>query len=127
VHTIALPTRWTDFDALGHLTHVAYPVFFDEARDAFLTKAVGTFEEWPTVVAHIELDYRRELQHPTPEVVVRTRVAEIGRTSITFEQELLGPDGDVATTERSVVVAWDEKTRGPREIEATERKRLEAA
>src|SRR4029077_10004026 len=122
-HTISLATRWTDFDALGHLTHVAYPAFFDEARDAFLTETVGTFEAWPTVVARIEVDYRRELKHPTPEVTIRTRVVTIGRTSVTFEQELLGPDGQVATMERSVVVAWDEAARGPREIGPTDRKR----
>jgi acyl-CoA thioester hydrolase len=127
VHTITLATRWTDFDALGHVTHVAYPVFFDEARDAFLTKTVGAFEEWPNVVAHIEIDYRRELRRPTPEVTVRTRVAEIGRTSITFEQEVAGPDGEISAAERSVVVAWNEGTREPREIGADDRKHLLAA
>jgi acyl-CoA thioester hydrolase len=124
VHTITLATRWTDFDALGHITHVAYPAFFDEARDAFLTSTVGAFEEWPTVVAHIGVDYRRELRYPTPEVVVRTRVAEVGRTSVTFEQEVVGPDGEVAASERSVVVAWDEHARGAREIGTGDRARL---
>jgi acyl-CoA thioester hydrolase len=127
VHTISLPTRWTDFDALGHLTHVAYPSFFDEARDAFLTTAVGTFEDWPTVVVHIAIDYKRELRHPTPEVVVQTRVANVGRTSVTFEQEIAGPDGVIAATEHSVVVAWDGAKRRQREIGADDRTRLETA
>jgi acyl-CoA thioester hydrolase len=124
VHTITLATRWTDFDALGHITDVAYPAFCDEARDAFLASTVGSFEEWPTVVAHIGIDYRRELRYPTPEVLVRTRVAEIGRTSVSFEQEVVGPDGEVAARERSVVVAWDESARGPREIGGEDRRRL---
>ena len=124
MHTITLATRWTDFDALGHITHVSYPSYCDEARDAFLTSTVGTFEEWPTVVAHIGIDYRRELRYPTPEVVVRTRVAETGRTSVTFEQEVVGPDGEVAARERSVVVAWDETARAPRGISAEDRARL---
>jgi acyl-CoA thioester hydrolase len=127
VHTITLATRWTDFDALGHITHVAYPVFFDEARDAFLTETVGAFEDWPTVVAHIGIDYRRELRRPTPDVTVRTRVAEIGRTSVTFEQEVVGPDGEIAATERSVVVAWNQSERGPRELGTDDRARLLAA
>jgi acyl-CoA thioester hydrolase len=127
VHTISLPTRWTDFDALGHITHVAYPAFFDEARDAFLTATVGSFEDWPTVVAHIEIDYRRELPHPTPEVVVRTRVTGVGHTSVSFEQEVVGPDGQIAATESSVVVAWDRSKREPRELGSDDRARLEAA
>ena len=37
MHETRLQTRWTDFDTLGHITHAAYPVYFDEARDAFLS------------------------------------------------------------------------------------------
>ena len=57
-HRIA--TRWTDFDALGHLTHAAYPVFLDEARDAYLRATVGSFTEWPNVIVHLAVDFRRE-------------------------------------------------------------------
>jgi len=116
MHEVRIRTRWTDFDALGHITHAAYPVFLDEARDAYLTEAVGSFDEWPWVVAHVSIDYRRELRLPTREVVVRTSVAETGRTSVTFEQQVLGPDGTCAIEARSVVVAWDEVARGPREL-----------
>src|SRR6476620_5438463 len=58
VHELRLQTRWTDFDALGHVTHAAYPVYLDEARDAYLTETVGSFAEWPCVVAHVSIDYR---------------------------------------------------------------------
>lgn len=119
-----LDTRWTDFDALGHVTHAAYPVYFDEARDRFLQAAVGAFAEWPYVVAHISIDYRREIRYPAPSVVVRTRVAEVGRTSVTFEQEVVAPDGAVAAAARSVVVAWDEEARGARPVGDEERRRL---
>lgn len=121
---VELQTRWTDFDALGHVTHAAYPVFLDEARDRFLESEVGSFEQWPYVVARIEVDYRREIRMPARSVVVRTHVAEVGRTSVTFEQELRGPDGEVAVTARSVVVAWDETTRSARPIEEQLRSRL---
>jgi acyl-CoA thioester hydrolase len=116
MHETRLHTRWTDFDALGHITQAAYPVFLDEARDAYLTAAVGPFAEWPNVVAHVSIDFRGELRHPTPEVVVTTRLVEVGRTSVTFEQEVLGPGGEVAASSRSVVVAWDPQTRAPRAI-----------
>jgi acyl-CoA thioester hydrolase len=126
VQELQIPTRWTDFDALGHLTHAAYPVFLDEARDAFLTAAVGPFADWPNVIAHLSVDYRREIRHPARSVVVRTRVAEVGRTSVTFEQEVLAPDGEVAATARAVVVAWDEQTRQGREIADRDRAALES-
>jgi acyl-CoA thioester hydrolase len=124
VHETRLQTRWTDFDALGHLTHVAYPVLLDEARDSFLASRIGSFAEWPSVIAHLSVDYRREIAHPAPELVVRTRVAEVGRTSVTFEQEVVGPDGAVAASSRSVLVAWDAGTRGARAIADDERSKL---
>ena len=127
MHELRIPTRWTDFDALGHVTHAAYPVFLDEARDAFLTAAIGPFAEWPWVVAHVSIDYRQELRHPTREVIVRTAVSEIGRTSVTFAQQILGPGGEHAVDARSVVVAWDEDARSPRELAAEDANRLRSA
>jgi acyl-CoA thioester hydrolase len=124
VHEHRLQTRWTDFDALGHVTHVAYPVFFDEARDAFMTEAVGGFERWPSVVAHISIDHRSELRHPLAEVVVRTRVVALGRTSVTFEQAALAPGDSVAATCRSVIVAWDSDARKPRALTDADRAAL---
>jgi YbgC/YbaW family acyl-CoA thioester hydrolase len=121
-----IQTRWTDFDALSHITHAAYPVYLDEARDSYLASTVGSFTDWPCVVAHVSIDYRKEIRYPAPEVLVRTRVSEVGRTSVTFEQEVLDPDGEVSATARSVMVAWDPDTREPREISETERTELAA-
>lgn len=124
VHEHRIQTRWTDFDALGHVTHVAYPVFFDEARDAFATATVGGFEQWPSVVAHLSIDHRAELRHPLRELVVRTRVVEVGRTSVTFEQEVVTRDGETAATARCVVVAWDRAARRPQAVSDTARAAL---
>ena len=124
VHETRLQTRWTDFDALGHITHAAYPVYLDEARDRFLTATVGSFDEFAWVIAHISIDYEREIRHPAEEVVVRTRVAEVGRTSLTFEHEVVAPGGEVAATSRAVLVAWDGDARAARVISDDERAKL---
>jgi YbgC/YbaW family acyl-CoA thioester hydrolase len=121
VHETRLQTRWTDFDALGHITHAAYPVYLDEARDAVLTSTVGPFTEFAWVIAHTSIDYKREIVQGVREVVVRSRIADVGRTSITFEQEVVGPDGELAAACTSVLVAWDRETRAARPIEAEER------
>lgn len=124
MHETCIQTRWTDFDALGHVTHVAYPVILDEARDAFLSSSVGSFNDWPSVIVHLSVDYKREIAHPAPELVVRTRITDVGRTSVTFEQEILAPDGAVAATSRSVLVAWDADARSSRAISDDERAKL---
>jgi acyl-CoA thioester hydrolase len=121
VHETRVQTRWTDFDALGHITHAAYPVYLDEARDAVLSSTVGPFAEFAWVIAHVSIDYKREILQGAREVVVRSRVAEVGRTSITFEQDVLGPGGEVAAACRSVLVAWDREARAARPLDERER------
>lgn len=120
-HEHRIQTRWTDFDALGHLTHSVVFDYLDEARDALLTALVGSFDDWPTVVAHVEADYRREVARGARELVVRTRIAEVGHSSVAFAQELLGPDGEVAVDSASVLVAFDPEARTPRPIDERER------
>jgi acyl-CoA thioester hydrolase len=124
VHETRLQTRWTDFDTLGHITHAAYPVYLDEARDAVLTATVGPFTEFAWVIAHVSIDYKREIVQGAREVIVRSRIAEVGRTSISFEQDVLGPDGEVAAACKSVLVAWDREARAARPIDERERAAL---
>ena len=124
VHETRLQTRWTDFDTLGHITHAVYPVYLDEARDAVLTATVGPFTEFAWVIAHVSIDYKREIVQGAREVVVRSRIADVGRTSITFEQEVVGPDGEIAAACTSVLVAWDRDARAARPIEDGERELL---
>jgi acyl-CoA thioester hydrolase len=120
MHELRITTRWNDFDALGHLNHAVYHVYCDEARDAALRATVGDFEAWPNVVVHASMDYRREISLGTREVLVRTRIVEIGRSSVRFEHDV----ADGAATAAAVLVAWDPQTRRSREITAAERDRL---
>ena len=119
-----LATRWPDFDALGHLNHAAYHVYLDEARDDVLRQTVGDFSAWPNVLVHASIDYVREIRVGTREVVIRTRIVDVGRSSVRFEQELLTPGGDVAATAAAVLAAWDAAARRSRTIGADERARL---
>ncbi|HET7571219.1 MAG TPA: acyl-CoA thioesterase [Gaiellaceae bacterium] len=125
VYETRVAARWTDFDALGHLTHSVVFAYLDEARDAVLTPLVGDFEAWPSVVARVAADFRREVPRGPRELTVRTRVVSVGRTSVRMEQELLGADGEVAVEAEAVVVAFDPETRRPRELTPAERARLD--
>jgi acyl-CoA thioester hydrolase len=120
MHEHRIQTRWSDFDALGHVTASAYPIFFDEARDACLTDSVGGFAQFPSVLVHLSIDYRREIPAPARELVVRSRIAAVGTTSVTFEQEVV-VDDEVRATSRSVLVAWDGTARAARAITDDER------
>ncbi|MDX6485933.1 MAG: acyl-CoA thioester hydrolase [Gaiellaceae bacterium] len=121
---VRIQTRWPDFDGLGHLNHAVYHVYLDEGRDAALRATVGPFDTFPNVLAHASIDYKSEIRVGTREVVVRTRIAEVGRSSIRFEQTVLTPAGDVAASAASVLVAWDSDARSSRPITDDERRSL---
>lgn len=123
---LRIPTRWPDFDALGHLNHAAYHVFLDEARDDALRRTVGGFDTFPNVVAHVSIDYRSEIERGAREVVVLTRIAGAGTSSVRFEQTVLAPGGTVAAEAQAVLVAWDEAARRSRPLTESERHALEA-
>jgi YbgC/YbaW family acyl-CoA thioester hydrolase len=120
-YELTIATRWPDFDALGHLNHAVYHVYLDEARDDALRKTVGDFNHWPNVVVHASIDYRSEVPLGTREVTVRTRITNVGRSSVHFEQTLLTPNDELAADARAVLVAWDPTTRRSREISDDER------
>ena len=120
-----IQTRWTDFDALGHLNHAVYHVYLDEARDEALRSTVGDFNVWPNVVVHASIDYRQEIALGVREILVRTRIAEIGRSSVRFVQTIVTPDGGLAAEAEAVLVAWAPQTRRSREITAAERTALD--
>lgn len=58
------------------------------------------------------------------EILVRTRIVDVGRTSVSFEQALLGEDGEAAVEAETVLVAWDPETRRSRAITEDERAAL---
>ena len=58
------------------------------------------------------------------EIIVRTQITEVGRSSARFKQTVSTPDGEIAAEAEAVLVAWDPEARRSREITQTERERL---
>jgi acyl-CoA thioesterase FadM len=79
------------------------------------------------VLAHVSIDYRAEIRSGVGEVVVRSRVVEVGRSSVRFEQSVLTADGEVAAEATAVLVAWDAEARRSRPITDDERRSLAQA
>ena len=119
-----IPLRWRDLDELGHLNQAVYHELLEEGRGALFARLKG--HGFPFVLARIELDYRHEVRKDDGSVVLTTRVAAVGRTSVTLEERIELPDGTVAAEGRAVLVAWDPEARRSRELSAEERSALEA-
>lgn len=123
VHATPVPVRFGDTDRFGHVNNAAYATYVETARIALIT-SLG-YPLGGMILAHLAIDYRRQLHVGDP-LVVLSRVASIGRTSIRLMHALVRPDDarlahgpgrDVALAEAptgdriadvaSVIVAFD--------------------
>lgn len=121
---IELPLRNRDLDALGHVNQAVFHELLEEARGAFFRATLPDLPFTGYVLAHVELDYRREVRIEDRYVIGECRVAGLGRSRVELENRLLLPDGTVAVEGRAVLVAWDEESRRSRELTQGEREAL---
>jgi acyl-CoA thioester hydrolase len=119
-HTVRVALRWRDIDMLGHLNQSVYHELLEEARVAFMSdliertgldRAYGGF-----VLAHVDLDHHAEVRKDHGAVDVVVRLASVGTSSIRLAHEIRLPDGRVAASGGTVLVAWDPTSRGKRTL-----------
>lgn len=117
--------RFADLDLLGHVNNVAFTVYAESGRAAFMHKTgfwvPGSMRQ--NVIVRLELDYRRELLYPG-EVRVGLRVLKIGTSSFTLGQGLFSGDDCVATAV-VVIVRMDSRTRRATPLNGEERAGLQ--
>jgi acyl-CoA thioester hydrolase len=121
---VELPLRHRDMDALGHVNQAVYHELLEEVRAAYFRRALPDLPFTGYVLAHVELDYRREVCIEDRYLIGECRVASLGRSRVELENRLVLADGNVAVEGRAVLVAWDEKTRRSRELTENERRAL---
>jgi len=117
--------RWRDTDAIGHVNHVVFLTYLEEARDALYAQVIG--REPIYVVARLEIDFRAEVRHEDRRVTVRIEVERVGTTSLVTRETIVGPSGEVVAQARAITVRWDADRREPVPFNDTERARLTAA
>lgn len=90
--------RFADLDLLGHVNNKAFLTYAESGRAAFMmhTGLWIPHGKRQNVLAHLEMDYRRELHYPG-EVRVGIRVVKIGTTSLTLGVGLFAADYCAAT------------------------------
>ncbi len=122
---LEVPVRWRDTDALGHVNHVVFLTYLEEARDAFYAQIMGSDPIY--VVVRLEVDWRAEVRHADRRVKVQLAVEQLGTTSLTTRETVLTAAGEVAAQARVVTVRWDLDSRRPVPFSPAERARLNAA
>ena len=113
-----LEVRFRDCDPMGHVNNAVYLTYLEQARFAHWRALWGfSLEDLPAgspgvILAHAEIDYRRPVR--SGELLeVRIGVAAIGRTSFTYDYEVVDSSGGIVATARTVQVMYDYSTHKP--------------
>ena len=108
VHTMTLPMRWGDMDAMGHINNTLYFRYMEIARLEWMAVAgipVNPKGEGP-VVANAFCNFVRQLEFPG-DVLVRTYVGAVGRTSFdTYHVMSRTDDPDTLYANGGATVVW---------------------
>jgi acyl-CoA thioester hydrolase len=115
-YTLAIPTRWRDQDAYGHVNNVVYYSLFDTAVNTHLVTEGGLdIRHGPVIglVVETRCQFLRELHFPGV-VDAGLLVTRLGRSSVTYELGLFRDgEADAAARGHFVHVYVDRATRRP--------------
>jgi acyl-CoA thioester hydrolase len=110
--------RFGDMDRQDHVNNIAFAIFCEGGRERFFETVVRPLIDPADlfVLVKITIEYRHEMRYPGT-VEVGTRLARLGRSSVTFGQGLFNEGRCVATSE-AVIVLLDAATRKPKPFPA---------
>lgn len=100
VHTMRMPIRWGDMDAMGHVNNTNYFRYIESARIAWLEQVGGLPDargEGPVIV-NASMNFLKQLTYPG-EIEVTTFVSPPGRSSVEVSHEIRLVNGEGAAGE----------------------------
>lgn len=103
--------RYADTDRQGHVNNAVFATMLETGRVEILYDPAQPLAspQCAFVIAGVTLNFHAEITWPG-QVDIGTRVAELGRSSVTLEQVLM-QDGRCAATAKTVIVQMNETTR----------------
>jgi acyl-CoA thioester hydrolase len=121
VFTHQLEVRFRDCDSMGHVNNAVYLTYLEQARfhhwrasgiaESAIASPASADAAVPgdvpgVIVARVEIDYRRAAKHGDL-LSIDVGVAAIGRTSFTYEYEILDQSGALIAAAKTVIVRFD--------------------
>lgn len=113
-----LSVRFRDCDALGHVNNAVYFTYFEQARFHHWLALGYDLRTLPPgvpgfILARAECDFEAQVTYGD-ELEVRLTVSALGRTSFTYDYELVNvATGERVASARSVQVCFDYGTQAP--------------
>jgi len=113
--SIELEVRWRDLDALGHVNNAVYFNYLEEARLRYMREMGATVDspaDVSVIIAEVQCQYKSPLGLGERATIL-ARVSELRNSSFIFEYQILGGDGRLAATARTVQVCYDYQAARP--------------
>lgn len=126
-HRTSLEVRFRDLDAFGHVNNAVFSTYTELARIRYLLDVLQPdrpFERMPLILARLAIDFRSPIQFGE-EVVIDTRVTDIGRSSFGMAHRMTAA-GRLAAELETVLVAYDYQTARPMPVPDAWRRRIVA-
>ncbi|MDN3640103.1 thioesterase family protein [Simiduia curdlanivorans] len=118
--------RFSETDALGHISNTTLPVWFEEARQPVFKIFTPTLaiQTWPLILARFEIDFTAQIYYGQ-EVLIKTGISRIGTSSLNVYQEAWQNQQRVAIG-TTTLVHFDYETQKPSPISESQRDALAA-
>jgi acyl-CoA thioester hydrolase len=118
--------RFSDTDALGHISNTALPIWFEQARAPVfeIFHPSLSMGDWPLILANINVDFKAQTYWSKP-VEIRTYLSKVGTASCHLVQEAWQGGVEVARG-TAILVHFDYKMEKSRPIPDEIREKLEA-
>jgi acyl-CoA thioester hydrolase len=122
---VTIVIRWRDLDALGHVNAAVFATYFEEAREAWLLRALNrTVRRDQIVVARIEIDYLRPVNLEDEELLGSTLLLATGEKRLVTDERLSTRDGTEVARAKATLILWDPERSASRKLTAEEKERL---
>jgi acyl-CoA thioester hydrolase len=124
---VLISPRWADQDSMGHINHVQYFRYLEEARVQWMANTgfgMGQGKELSgMIVAAIGLNFRKEWHHDK-RLRAKAWVAHIGNSSFRLLQRLYSEDGRELVAEGEITLVCIDRQHRPAPIGDSERAQL---
>ncbi|WNO07717.1 thioesterase family protein [Teredinibacter sp. KSP-S5-2] len=117
--------RFSELDALGHVSNTVLPVWFEHSRGPIFTRIHPSLSvrKWPLILAHYEVSFKQQIFMGAA-VTVKAIVSKLGGKSMTFSHQAW-QNGDLVAEGTTVAAFYDYKTQETIEIPKETRDLLE--
>ncbi|MBB3168670.1 acyl-CoA thioesterase [Simiduia aestuariiviva] len=116
--------RFSETDALGHVSNTTLPVWFEDARQPVFELFTPTLDvnNWPLILARFEVDFTAQLFYGK-DVLIKTGLSRLGNSSLEVYQEAWQAD-ILAAKGRTTLVHFDYTTQKAKPIDDLLRQQL---